>query len=78
MIYDTIEDYNTVHAQQNLEQLNKILKTLNELYAEAYSRRSGSKGSSNTGEIVDIPNEAEFRSYYILYQLDNEGEVANT
>ncbi len=60
-----IEDFNNIHAQQNMEQLNNFLKSLNELYEESHNRH------------IFPPNESEFRAYYILYQLDNEGEVIN-
>ena len=63
-------------AYQHQEQLNKLLKTLNELYDEASNRRQMKFENPDTAvDTVDVPNEGEFRSYYILYQLDNEGEV---
>lgn len=43
--------------QQELEQMNKALKTLSEMYAEYRSRG------------IEAPNEAEFRAYYLISQL---------
>ncbi|CCH44046.1 Nuclear mRNA export protein SAC3 [Wickerhamomyces ciferrii] len=43
--------------QQELEQMNKSLKTLSEMYAEYRSRG------------IQAPNEAEFRAYYLISQL---------
>ncbi|CAM9024100.1 unnamed protein product [Wickerhamomyces anomalus] len=43
--------------QQELEQMNKALKTLSEMYAEYRSRG------------IQAPNEAEFRAYYLISQL---------
>lgn len=43
--------------QQELEQMNKALKTLSEMYAEYKSRG------------IEAPNEAEFRAYYLISQL---------
>ena len=72
-------DFKTIHAQQNQEQLNNFMKTLNELYEEAHNchlmRDQGDDLTAMGKEVVDVPNEGEFRSYYVLYQLDNEGEV---
>ena len=55
------------------------MKTLNELYNEAHNRvqmrEQGIDVDAMDKSIVDAPNEGEFRSYYVLYQLDNEGEV---
>eukprot|EP00602_Paraphysomonas_sp_CaronLab_P013855 CAMPEP_0185042380 /NCGR_PEP_ID=MMETSP1103-20130426/42318_1 /TAXON_ID=36769 /ORGANISM="Paraphysomonas bandaiensis, Strain Caron Lab Isolate" /LENGTH=2072 /DNA_ID=CAMNT_0027582443 /DNA_START=109 /DNA_END=6324 /DNA_ORIENTATION=+ len=70
------EYYVKQDAYQHQEQLNKLLKTLNELYDEASNRRQMKFENPDTAvDTVDVPNEGEFRSYYILYQLDNEGEV---
>jgi hypothetical protein len=73
-------DYLTSHSYTNNEQLNKLMKTLNELYDEAHVRQQQAQQTSgpDDGEgkpLVPIPNEGEFRSYYVLYQLDNGGEV---
>lgn len=81
-----IDDYLTSHSYTNNEQLNKLMKTLNELYDEAHLREirlQQGKILENTGDddddeksnLVPIPNEGELRSYYVLYQLDNGGEV---
>lgn len=43
--------------QQELEQMNKSLKTLSEMYSEYRSRG------------LQAPNEAEFRAYYLISQL---------
>lgn len=68
-----------MHAQQNQEQLNNFMKTLNELYDEAHNRTQMMEQGIDVDAIgkspVMTPNEGEFRSYYVLYQLDNEGEV---
>ena len=77
---DHIVDYLTTHSYTNNEQLNKLMKTLNELYDEAHLReRRSREGNINHDDeksvIIPIPNEGELRSYYVLYQLDNEGEV---
>jgi hypothetical protein len=73
------DDFIAVHAQQNQEQLNNFMKTLNELYDEAHNRSQMQQQGVDVEAIgkspVPTPNEGEFRSYYVLYQLDNEGEV---
>jgi hypothetical protein len=75
------EDYLISHSYTNSEQLNKLMKTLNELYDEAHLRQDQrSDQQANDLEedekpLVAIPNEGEIRSYYVLYQLDNGGEV---
>lgn len=57
------------------------MKTLNELYDEAHLREVRLEQGTMTTDIgresylVPIPNEGELRSYYVLYQLDNGGEV---
>ena len=53
------------------------MKTLNELYDEAHLRqdRRDELLEEDANPSVAIPNEGEIRSYYVLYQLDNGGEV---
>lgn len=53
------------HAQQNAEQLNSVLKSLSSFYDDA--RQRGPKVAEKW-----CKNEAEFRSYFLLYQLDNK------
>jgi hypothetical protein len=73
------EDYLVSHSYTNSEQLNKLMKTLNELYDEAHLRQDRRDQQSDLEDdekpSVAIPNEGEIRSYYVLYQLDNGGEV---
>jgi hypothetical protein len=68
------KEYTDTHAQQNSEQLNKCLKSLNEFYDDARTRRESPDGQK-MGGVIECPNEGEFRAYYILHQLDNEGQV---
>lgn len=61
------------------------MKTLNELYDEAHLRElrleegiitnDDDNDDDDKSRLVPIPNEGELRSYYVLYQLDNGGEV---
>lgn len=53
------------HAQQNAEQLNAVLKSLGSFYDDARKR-----GRDVAAEWCK--HEAEFRSYFLLYQLDNK------
>lgn len=53
-------------AQQEVEQLRKVLQSLREFYDDA--RRQG----------LAYPNEAEFRAYYILVFLDNPKMLVQT
>lgn len=70
------DDYLTSHSYTNNEQLNKLMKTLNELYDEAHLRQERNADVDDPDKpVVPIPNEGEIRSYYVLYQLDNGGEV---
>lgn len=64
------DEYRSVHSEQNSEQLNRYLKSLNEIYDDAASRLD-----SNGKRLLLCPNESEFRAYYIFQQLDNEGQV---
>lgn len=65
-----IDEYMAMHSHQNFEQMNKALKSLNEFYDEVHARRASG------GDVdFEIPNEAEMRAYYVMLQLDNQGEV---
>lgn len=64
------EEYKMLHTEQNYEQLNRYLKSLNEIYDDAASRKG-----PNGERLLECPNESEFRAFYIFQQLDNEGQV---
>eukprot|EP01041_Mallomonas_annulata_P011279 gene11279-23594_t len=75
-----VTDFALMHAHQNKEQLNKILKTLNEFYDHAAEYGQNSRvRTDNTNGVTDLTkmcgNEAEFRAYYALSQLYNPSEV---
>ena len=52
------------HFQQNGEQLNNLIKTLDGYYTNASFRAT-----------TDMPNRGEFVAYFIIFQLGNGGEV---
>lgn len=68
-------DFVLMHSHQNKEQLNKVLKSLNEFYDDI----AECSGRGETVIGVDFTricaNEAEFRAYYALCQLYNPAEV---
>jgi hypothetical protein len=64
------DEYIALHSEQNSEQLNRYLKSLNEMYDDAHTRTD----SSGSLSLV-CANEGEFRAYYIFQQLDNDGQV---
>ena len=59
-------DYLGGHAQQNGEQLNNLLKTLDGFY----------KNDAMIAAGVPMSNRSEFIGYFIIFQLGNKGEVS--
>jgi hypothetical protein len=58
IIYIYILDYVGGHAQQNGEQLNNLLKTLDGYYGNAQMKQD-----------IDMPNKGEFIGYFIIFQV---------
>ena len=65
---DYVDEFNSVHKQQNGEQLFRLLKSLDEFYF-------GATTVSYRGRHGPPANVAEFCGYYIIYQIDNGKEV---
>eukprot|EP01039_Chlorochromonas_danica_P010720 gene10720-11901_t len=80
----SVEDFVAGHGQQNGEQLNNILKTLQAFYfQQVVSDDSSSSPSHGSGVgtggsdlLQRWPHCGEFVGYFLLFQVGNQGEVA--
>jgi hypothetical protein len=65
------EDFVSGHAQQNGEQLNNLLKSLQSFYF-----RPQAQNKSQEQSYLQWENVGEFVGYFLLFQLGNCGEVS--
>lgn len=77
-------EFRSQHKQQNGEQLFRLIKSLESFYERSRKNSAALQALAQSHpELSDLwdadrqLNEAEFASYFILYQLDNGKEVRN-
>eukprot|EP00742_Colponemidia_sp_Colp-10_P009562 GILJ01010439.1.p1 GENE.GILJ01010439.1~~GILJ01010439.1.p1 ORF type:complete len:1632 (+),score=336.06 GILJ01010439.1:52-4896(+) len=72
------EEIANFSSQQNMEQLNKTLKSLMEFYSDVRSKLSQDPSLSGQDDDVFLsPNEAEFHGYFLLIRALSSESVLN-